>query len=73
MDREEYYEMEIEQEVVGFNVHNIFDYILLTSIFIICAVSLVIFIYNIKDWYFRKRMEKAVKLWQEEDKKINRR
>lgn len=70
--REEYYETELEQEVVGFNVDAVFDYILLTTLFIIFAVTLVMVTYNIRDWYFRRRMERATKLWNEEDKKINR-
>lgn len=70
--REEYYEMELEQEVVGFNANNIFDCILFITIFIMCIVGLVMAAYNVRDWYFRRRMEKATKLWQEKDKKINR-
>lgn len=69
MNREEYYETQLEQEVVGFNVDTVFDYILFITLFVIFTVAIVMAVYNIRDWYFRRRMRKITKLWQEEDKK----
>lgn len=69
MNREEYYETQLEQEVVGFNVDTVFDYILFITLFVIFTVAIVMAAYNIRDWYFRRRMRKITKLWQEEDKK----
>lgn len=70
--REEYYETELEHEVVGFSVSKVFDYTLcITLIFVFLFCALMTFV-DIREWYFRKRMEKATKLWQEEDKKNNK-
>lgn len=70
--REEYYETELEQEVVGFSVSKVFDYTLcFTLIFIFLFCALITFV-DIREWYFRRRMEKATKLQQEKDKKINK-
>lgn len=65
--REEYYETELEQEVVGFNVDVVFDYVLFATLLCVCIVCLVMAAYNIRDWFFIKRIEKITKLWNDKD------
>lgn len=65
--REEYYETELEQEVVGFNVNAVFDYVLCATLLCVCIVCLVMVAYNIRDCFFRRRLEKITKLWNDKD------